>query len=330
MFLGEITDPVTVTFEEPDFSDGDQATGPGLTANFGTFTCLINSPPFPGGLTLVKRDNQPAIDRGRYAPWGPAGATVPPVPGPGAWQYLDASGLFYFEPSTPARAFGFWGVDLGDWEGQMKLTVTFVDTTTVDFVLPYNLGDNGYAPWNESMTFLGIIFDQDFTRVDFANSEPSWDIFGFDNFIVALAEQLEPPPEPPTVVVPVPPADCVPFMIAGPCPQECPIVVPTQVLSTGTPVMVIPGSSAPVYIWGLSPFAWFTGFGGIMGPGVPSANLIGCFPFEGSYVAPECVITVPSQALSVGSVGPTSVGIPSPLLTCGPAFTVPVTQEQCN
>jgi hypothetical protein len=149
--------------------------------------------------------------------------------------------------------------------------VTFSDATTEEFNWPNLKSASGTFPAAGSVCFAGIISTKNFVKIElgYANGPPtdsSRDVFGWDDFY-AVVDVAAPPSSPP--VIPRAPSDCVPFFIAGPCPQECPVEVPLQVLTTGT---AIPSPvPAPQFVWYC--YQWFDGFGGFMAPGIPRPSL---------------------------------------------------------
>jgi len=229
MFLAQITSPTIITFQS---NFGFQETP--LTYNLGTTVCTIDAISVgdrPNVLVLQNGNSSSSHQRGRYAPWGPPGQTTRTS----GWYYLEAGRSFKLTYTVAVRALGFWGVDLGDWTGNLVLKIYYTDATTENVQLPYTLADEGKAPQAQSMTYFGLVTAKDFDRVDFLNSAPGYDIFGFDNFTSAITTQVSfptPPPGAPTVE-PLPPGSasiaCGPSLGPSVCSQSCPIPVPTWV-----------------------------------------------------------------------------------------------------
>jgi hypothetical protein len=105
-------------------------------------------------------------------------------------HYWESGGVFSIQFSAPVAAFGFFGIDIGDFDGQ--LTATMIDGTTVKYTIPNTIGGNG-----GSVLFWGIIDTaHPFTQVDFGNTAAGTDFFGFDQFTIGSVEQVHPTPEP--------------------------------------------------------------------------------------------------------------------------------------
>ncbi|MEM1412104.1 MAG: PEP-CTERM sorting domain-containing protein [Pseudomonadota bacterium] len=103
-------------------------------------------------------------------------------------KYWDTDRNFTITFSEPIRAFGFSGIDMGDFNGRLSFTY---GSEIID--IPHTV--NGVSG---SVLFFGIIADDPFTTVSFANSDAG-DVFGFDDFTVArLRDDIPPPPPPPT------------------------------------------------------------------------------------------------------------------------------------
>ncbi len=103
-------------------------------------------------------------------------------------------------------AFGFWGVDLGDFGGTLQLSIMTTEGTMEDFLVPHTVGS--MASNGGSVVFWGVIAeegDPGFTMVDFLTTEvdPGFkETFAFDDFTIGSREQIEPPiPEPATALL---------------------------------------------------------------------------------------------------------------------------------
>ena len=115
-----------------------------------------------------------------------------PTSGSNLW---DVTGSFSITFGTPVAAFGFFGTDVGDFEG--SLTVQTSDgVTTTDYVVPHTIDVSSGA-----LLFFGIIdTDNPFTSVVFGNTEAGVDIFGFDDLTVGDVSQVQ------VSAIPLPPA----------------------------------------------------------------------------------------------------------------------------
>ncbi|ETA68805.1 PEF-CTERM sorting domain-containing protein [Methanolobus sp. WCC1] len=157
------------------FKDGDEAP---LTVDFGAAgTATLN------GTGEIETN----IGSGRY-----------PISGDNFWE---ATGDFSIEFSEAQVAFGFYGVDVGDFDGQ--LTVVYEDETTQTLTIPHTTNAYGGA-----VIYYGFIdLDHPFTKITFDNTMPGYDYFGFDDFTIGTKEQVNNNnneiPEFPTVAIPM-------------------------------------------------------------------------------------------------------------------------------
>lgn len=131
--------------------------------------------------------------------WGPVTATFtgsmvvknlpyPATNGFGAYpthgdKVLEAfTNQFEISFNRDVLAFGFMGIDIGDFNGQITLTTT--DGLTTDYVFPPAVPTVG-----SGVLFFGVIdVDNPFNKVTIKNSntDPKYgDIFGFDEMIIA-------------------------------------------------------------------------------------------------------------------------------------------------
>ena len=128
--------------------------------------------------------------------YGPAAMTVQEVPtgtnGLGRYptdgsKYLEGStSQFRIEFNRDITAFGFYGIDIGDWMGQATVGLyqngILISSIDVPTTVPAEYG---------SVLFLGQITDDPFDEVRISNSNPgipyqSGDGFGFDGMIVGI------------------------------------------------------------------------------------------------------------------------------------------------
>ena len=109
--------------------------------------------------------------------------------------YYGGSGNFNIAFDTPIAAFGFYGVDIGDYGADLTLVLT--DTNGVNSVLsvPLTLGSNGNL--SGSVIYFGF-YDTatQYTAIAFQNSSGGGDNFGFDDMTIGSLEQVNPVPEP--------------------------------------------------------------------------------------------------------------------------------------
>jgi len=101
-------------------------------------------------------------------------------------QYWETTTDFYIEFSQPVAAFGFYGTDIGDFNGQV--TIELVNGGSRNFTVNNTVNGPG-----GSVLFWGIIEDDPnllFTRVNFGNTAAGEDYFGFDDFSIGSYEQV--------------------------------------------------------------------------------------------------------------------------------------------
>jgi PEP-CTERM motif len=116
-----------------------------------------------------------------------------PISGDNYWESGENLTLTF---SQAVSAFGFYGVDIGDYSGQLSL----------DFYLGLSLVGSSVVPntvngLGGGILYFGIITPFDFDRVVFSNTAAGTDYFGFDDFTQGLRAQvigLTPVPEPST------------------------------------------------------------------------------------------------------------------------------------
>jgi hypothetical protein len=106
--------------------------------------------------------------------------------------YWESGQTFAIQFSAPVAAFGFYGIDIGDFGGQ--LTVTRNSGAITTFTVPNTVNGSGGG-----VLFWGIIDQADpFTQVAFGNTAAGTDFFGFDDMTVGDVEQVNIVPEPGT------------------------------------------------------------------------------------------------------------------------------------
>lgn len=90
---------------------------------------------------------------------------------------------------TPIAAFGFFGVDIGDFGGQLELELA--NGTTQIFTVPNEIGSSGST--DGSILFYGVIAEnasEIFQSVDFLTTTGGGDVFAFDDFTIGELEQV--------------------------------------------------------------------------------------------------------------------------------------------
>lgn len=169
-FLAHLINPGTEGLES--FEDGTSAP---VSVNFGTAgTAKL------GGSGYVSSVPTGTNGFGRY-----------PISGN---KYWETGSVFYLEFTEPQVAFGFYGVDVGDFTG--RLTLTYEDGSTETVTVPNTINSAG-----GTVIYYGFI-DQDnpFVKVTFGNTAPGTDYFGFDAFTIGIQEQIQDPEDPVTEV----------------------------------------------------------------------------------------------------------------------------------
>jgi hypothetical protein len=110
-------------------------------------------------------------------------------------KYWETGSSFYIDFSAPVAAFGFYGIDIGDFDGQVTVTLSNGETVF------YNVG-NSTEITGGSVLYWGVIdTERLFTRVAFGNTEEGTDFFGFDDMTIGSREQVVPSPEPTTMLL---------------------------------------------------------------------------------------------------------------------------------
>jgi len=174
-FLAQLVNPGTEDLE--DFADNTNAP---LAVDFGA----------AGTATLKGSGFVIAV------PTGTNGVGRFPISGDNYWE---TGSEFYLEFTEPQAAFGFYGIDVGDFQGQ--LTITYEDGTTETVTVPHSVSTTG-----GTVIYYGFIdLSHPFVKVTFGNTAAGVDYFGFDDFTIGTKEQVQDPeiPEFPTVALPV-------------------------------------------------------------------------------------------------------------------------------
>jgi MYXO-CTERM domain-containing protein len=153
-----------------DFEGFADGTGQPLVLNF----------PGSSGAITATLSGQGAIQQG---------LSVGRFPTSGA-RYWEVSGTFVIDFSAPIAAFGFYGTDIGDFDGQVTLELSNGTTENL------NVGNTINAP-NGALLFWGFIDSVNtYTRITFGNTAAGTDFFGFDDMVIGDQQQVRPTPEP--------------------------------------------------------------------------------------------------------------------------------------
>jgi len=167
-FLALVDDAITENFEGFEEYAGYQT---GLTLDLGAL----------GTSTLQSTDNNNSmwVDAvasgttntvGRYAISGV--------------NYLQvSSSYFQLSFSRPVTAFGFYGIDIGDFSGLFTLDVTRPNGSSTTYTL-----DDTYRSPGGGVLYWGLIdAENPFSEIRFSNSNSGTDWFGFDDMTVGTA-----------------------------------------------------------------------------------------------------------------------------------------------
>jgi hypothetical protein len=99
-------------------------------------------------------------------------------------RYWESSNVFNIDFSRPVSAFGFNGIDIGDFGG--RVTATTAGGLNQVFNIPNTVNGAGGG-----VLFWGIIDPTTtFTKVSFGNTAPGTDFFGFDDMTVGDIGQV--------------------------------------------------------------------------------------------------------------------------------------------
>ena len=113
-------------------------------------------------------------------------------------NYWEATSEFSLTFSAPIAAFGFYGIDIGDYDGQVTLHCTNGDT------LDINIGNSMNISGGSVLYFGFYDLEHAYTSIEFGNTAEGVDFFGFDDFTIGTIEQVVPSqgvPEPATILL---------------------------------------------------------------------------------------------------------------------------------
>lgn len=109
------------------------------------------------------------------------------------WEVAaGGAGNFVVNFSAPVAAFGFYGVDIGDFGGQLQLQLD--DTANTLLTVSNTVGSFGST--DGSVLFYGFIASdasEQFTQVEFQTTTGQGDIFAFDDMTVGSIQQTAVP-----------------------------------------------------------------------------------------------------------------------------------------
>lgn len=172
-FLANLTGVGTETFE----NFADNTSGPIDLSFPGAGTATLS-----GGNGAVNHVSSGSTNRfGRYG-----------ISGTKYWEVAaGGSGNFTVNFSDPVAAFGFYGIDIGDFGGQLVLQLNDAANT----VLTVDNTVGSYGSSDGSVLFFGVIAqtrNEQFTSVSFQTSTGQGDVFAFDDMTVGSLQQVTP------------------------------------------------------------------------------------------------------------------------------------------
>ena len=151
----------------------------------GTGTPLPISFPGAGTATISGSGNVATgfVTGGRY-----------PISGSNFYNASTGSFSIAFDAVGGISAFGFYGIDVGDYGGTLSLALTTLGGDVVNLDVPLTSGTSGST--SASVMYFGF-YDQSttYTNISFLNSSTG-DVFGFDDFTIGTADQVTPNPMP--------------------------------------------------------------------------------------------------------------------------------------
>lgn len=115
------------------------------------------------------------------------------------WQTDAGSGNFQLTFSNTIAAFGFYGIDLGDFAGTLSLELFNNANQVGSLNVPTATTNAG-----GSILYLGLIAGtvaEEFNRIRFVSTAGSGDFFAFDSFSIGTREQVQVVPAPATLAL---------------------------------------------------------------------------------------------------------------------------------
>ena len=173
-FLNVLSGVGTENFE--GFSSG---TGGPLALNFpGAGTATLSG----GGGNVVSQ----AVGTASFGRYGTSGTNF--------WEVAaGGSGNFVVDFSSNVGAFGFYGIDIGDFGGQLQIQLN--DTANTILTVNNTVGSGGST--DGSVLFFGIVAEsaaEEFTQASFLTTTGGGDVFAFDDMTVGSLAQVVPEP----------------------------------------------------------------------------------------------------------------------------------------
>jgi hypothetical protein len=168
-FVNSLTGVGTQTFDT--LSTG--ATGPLALSFPGYGSSNIQATLTGDGVVTATPVGNNGYSGGRF---NTTGATAGPVSG----QWWDVSSAFTITFDKGISAFGFYGTDIGDFDGQV--TVALTDSNNVVTTLTIN---NTVSGNDGSLLFWGFTDNAgSYKSITFGNTSGGFDSFGFDDMVI--------------------------------------------------------------------------------------------------------------------------------------------------
>ncbi len=193
-----------MTFFDRDMHTSDTtrlAVLPNSLAAFNLFSSLLDSTAMDTLETIPANTSNPTLTFGGAATATVTGGVVRTVPagqtdGEGRYplsgsRYMNANqGAMLIEFTEPQQAFGFFGIDIGDFGG--RLLIHQIDGAMKEYVID-PVSQQGQA--SGSVLFWGLIdADAPFTSIEIRNNTGVEDVFAFDNLVVGELGAVVPLP----------------------------------------------------------------------------------------------------------------------------------------
>jgi hypothetical protein len=179
-FVAAVNGATTVTFE------GASVQSTSAAMDFGAHGTAA----FSGG--RVRQVSAPKTDgNGRYATSGDSYFQFTSSAGGSSARTTTAGTMLSF--SAPVTAFGFTGIDIGDFGSQLSLRFTLADGGLLDWALPYTATRGRNSARDGSILFAGLTNTTGFTSVQFMGTN-SADTFAFDDLVIGSAALTAPEP----------------------------------------------------------------------------------------------------------------------------------------
>lgn len=154
----------------------------------GTSTPLAIAFPGAGTATLLGGGNVSAVAPGTTN--GVGRYSVPSLTSSKFWEVgAGAAGNFDVTFSGAIAAFGFYGIDIGDFAGTLSIDLFNGAVAVGSLVVPkaaQNLADGSVLYFG----FIAANAGEQFTKVSFRTTAGTGDFFAFDNFTIGTLEQV--------------------------------------------------------------------------------------------------------------------------------------------